>query len=206
MTGRIGIFGGSFDPVHTGHLALAREAVARLGLDRLWFVPAKISPLKPGWIVASDEDRLTMLRLAVAGEPRLGVSDWELRRGGVSYTVETLRRWKSLCPDVELFFLAGMDSLLSLWRWRNPLEIVSLCRFVTFRRPGSAILPRPGDLNLPPHTARALLADVIDAPMYDVSSSQVRDRLARDIDAARFLPGAVLRYVRARQLYRGDGQ
>lgn len=204
MSHCIGIFGGSFDPVHLGHVAIAREAVARFGLERLWFVPAKISPLK-GWsAVASDEDRLSMLRLATSGDRRMAVSDWELRRGGVSYTVETLRRWKSLWPDAELVFVAGMDSLLTLWRWRNPLEIAALCRFVTFRRPGSAVVPRPGDLNLPPHTAARLLADIVDAPQYDISSTRIRETLAQGGDTGAILPDAVARYIAARGIYRGD--
>lgn len=181
---------------------MAREAVRGLSLDRLWFVPAKISPLKPRQMRASDEDRLNMVRLAIRGEPKMCVSDRELRSGGVSYTVDTMRRLKADCPDDELFFVAGMDSLLSLWRWKSPLELLSLCRFATFRRPGSAMTPRPEDLNLPPHRARRLIADIVDAPMLDVSSSQVRELVAGGFDTRRFLPEAVARYIEARKLYR----
>lgn len=202
MARRIGILGGSFDPVHLGHLAMAREAVRRLSLDRLWFVPAKISPLKPHMMRVSDEDRLNMVRLAIRGEARMGVSDRELRSGGVSYTVDTLRRWKADCPDDELVFVAGMDSLLTLWRWKSPLELLSLCRFATFRRPGSAVTPRAEDLNLPLHRARMLIADIVDAPMLDISSSQVRELVAGGFDVRRFLPEAVARYVEVRGLYR----
>lgn len=202
MAKRIGILGGSFDPVHLGHLAMAREALCRLSLDRLWFVPAKVSPLKPYQMRVSDEDRLNMLRLAVRGELRMGVSDRELRRGGVSYTVDTIRRWKADCPDDELFFVAGMDSLLSLWRWKSPLELLSLCRFATFRRPGSAMAPRAEDLNLPLHRAKRLIADIVDAPMLDISSSQVRELVFGSADTRRCLPEAVARYIGARNLYR----
>ncbi|MBR0057221.1 MAG: nicotinate-nucleotide adenylyltransferase [Kiritimatiellae bacterium] len=199
---RIAILGGSFDPVHNGHLSLAAHALRILGASRLWFIPASESPLKPGSMRATSEDRLAMLRLATRHEPRFGVSDCELRRGGVSFTVETLRRWKALHPVAELCFIAGMDSLLSLWRWRSPLEILELCRFVTFRRPGSAVTPLPDDLHLPPRRARALIADIADAPMLDVSSSLVRDRLERGLDTSPFLHPDVLRYIRARGLYR----
>lgn len=198
---RIALMGGSFDPVHLGHLAIAGEALRHFGAERLWFVPASVSPLKLDAMSASNEDRLAMLRLSTRGNPRFGVSDCELRRGGISFTVDTLRRWKGLFPDAELVFVAGMDSLLSLWHWRNPLEITSLCRFATFRRPGSAIAPRPEDLRLPPHTARALLADVVDAPMLDISSSQVRERIALGLDVSAFLHPDALRYIQARRLY-----
>lgn len=181
---------------------MAREALRRIPIDRLWFMPAKISPLKPRQMWASDEDRLNMVRLAIRGEPKMGVSDRELRSGGVSYTVDTMRRLKAEFPDGELFFVAGMDSLLSLWRWKSPLELLSLCRFITFRRPGSAVVPRVEDLNLPPHRARQLIADIVDAPMLDISSSRVRELIAGGFDARQFLPEAVSSYIEARKLYR----
>lgn len=193
--------GGSFDPVHVGHLAIADAVLRLFNVDFLWFIPAKISPLKRGSMVAGDEDRLTMLRLATCHNRRFGISDCELKRGGVSFTIDTLRRWKALEPDAELIFPIGMDSLLSLWRWKNPLEAVRLCRFVTFRRPGSAITPKIDDLKLPVHIASKLLSDIVDAPLLDVSSSQIRERIVDRHDTSAFLHPSVLRYIRARNLY-----
>ncbi len=196
------LFGGSFDPVHNGHLAVARQVAERYGVGRLWFVPAAISPLKRGRMTASDEDRLAMLRLATAGDGRFGVTDCELRRGGVSYTVDTLRQWRTLHPGDEIVFVAGMDSLLTLSRWKNYAEITDLCRFVTFVRPGYSRLPRPADLGLPGPLAERLLADVFEGELNDVSSSDIRSRVAQGLPLAGLVPPVVADYIAARGLYR----
>ena len=194
------LYGGSFDPPHLGHLSIARQVLERFAVDRLVFLPASHSPLKEGMPNATDEQRLDMLRLATDGEPLFAVSDFELRKGGISYTVDTLRAWKRREPDTNLIFIAGMDSLLTLHAWREPLEIVRLCRFVTFRRPGFP-LPSPEELQLPPDIARQLLDHVIDGPLIDVSSSDIRSRAARGESLDRLVPHPVAQYIAKEGLY-----
>ena len=194
------IYGGSFDPPHLGHLAIARQVLARFAVDRLVFLPASHSPLKDNTPTASDGDRLEMLRLVTEGEPRFAVSDFELRKGGISYTVDTLRAWRQREPDTDLIFIAGMDSLLTLHAWREPLEIVRLCKFVTFRRPGFP-LPSPEELKLPPNVARQLLSQVIDGPLVDISSSDIRARAARGEALDGLVPGLVADYIATNGLY-----
>ena len=199
------LYGGSFDPPHLGHLAIARQVLERISVDRLVFIPASHSPLKVGTPTVSDDDRLEMLRLATEGEPRFAVSDLELRKGGISYTVDTLRAWRQLEPDVDLIFIAGMDSLLTLHAWHEPLEIVRLCKFVTFRRPGFP-LPSPEELKLPPDIARQLLAQVIDGPLFDISSSDIRIRAARGEPLDNLVPHPIAEYISSKSLYRLTGK
>ena len=142
-----------------------------------------------------------MLRLATAGEPRFAVSDFEIAKGGISYTVETLRAWRRREPDAELLFVAGMDSLLTLHAWREPLEIARLCTFVTFRRPGFP-LPAPEELKLPPDVARQLLDQVVEGPLVDVSSSDIRARAAHKEPLVDLVPRAVATYIAAEGIYR----
>jgi nicotinate-nucleotide adenylyltransferase len=195
------LYGGSFDPPHLGHFAIARQVLERFAVNRLVFIPASHSPLKSVTPTASDDDRLEMLRLATGDEPRFAVSDFELRKGGISYTVDTLRAWHQLEPDTELLFIAGQDSLLTLHAWREPIEIVRLCTFVTFRRPGFP-LPSPEELKLPPDIARNLLAQVIDGPLFDISSSDIRERAARGESLDGLLPHPVAAYISANGLYK----
>ena len=195
------LYGGSFDPPHLGHLAVARQVLERFAVDRLVFLPASHSPLKSGTPTATDTDRMEMLRLVAAGEPRFAISDLEIARGGVSYTVDTLREWRRLNPGDEILFIAGMDSLLSLHAWREPLEIARLCTFITFRRPGFP-LPSPEELGLPPDIARKLLAQVIDGPLFDISASDVRGRAAHGKSLDNLVPGVVANFIEAHHLYR----
>ena len=194
------LYGGSFDPPHLGHLAIARQVLERFAVDSLVFIPASHSPLKDNTPTASDGERLEMLRLATEGEPRFAVSDLELSKGGISYTVDTLRAWRQLEPGVDLIFIAGMDSLLTLHAWREPLEIVRLCKFVTFRRPGFP-LPSPEELKLPPDIARQLLAQVVDGPLFDISSSGIRIRAARGEPLDDLVPQPVADFIVKERLY-----
>ncbi len=198
--GDFALFGGSFDPPHIAHLFLAEQVVEQFGVGKVWFAPAHHSPLKGG-AHASDEDRLAMVRLATEGNPAFGVTDAELRRGGVSYTVDTLRALRRVHPRGRILFVAGMDSLLTLHLWHEPLEILGLCEFATFRRPGSPT-PSPSDLHLPEPHATRLLANVFEGRLCDVSSTEIRARVAAGRSIRYLVPGAVADYIAARGLYR----
>lgn len=187
---RLGIFGGSFDPVHNGHLRLAECCARQAGLDAVWFVPAAVSPFKPNGPVASNADRVAMLRLALEGRPGLQVSTLEIDRGGVSYTVDTLRQIHEDQPDTELFFLMGADSLHDLPSWHEPEKILRLATPLVVQRPGE---PEPKtDL---PH-------ERVEMPPMDVSSSGLRERLANGDPCEGLLPDGVAAYVTDRGLYR----
>lgn len=201
---RIGLLGGSFDPLHAGHLALAREAARVASLDRVLFAPAADSPFKAGRMHASAADRAEMVRLAIAGEPRFGLCTADLDRGGVSYSIDLVEAVRaSLPPDAELFFVLGADSLRGLHRWYRAGDLVRLCRFLSFGRRGTAV--DPDSLGFDPETNRRLAAGY--HPDFDrpQSSSEIRRRLAAGEPADRLLPAAVAAFVEARGLYRASG-
>ncbi|MDX1931821.1 MAG: nicotinate-nucleotide adenylyltransferase [Capsulimonadales bacterium] len=195
---RLGVFGGSFDPVHTGHLRMAEVAREAASLDRVLFVPTQVSPFKTGRTVIPSELRLEMLRLAVADNPAFGVSDAEVRRAGPSYTVDTLRELAREYPEAERFFLTGTDAVRDLTKWREPEEILRLARFLVMTRPGVA-----------PDAVLAALPDTfepriafISMPGLDISSSFIRDSLAAGRSVRYLLPPAVLKFIDDRALYR----
>jgi nicotinate-nucleotide adenylyltransferase len=189
---RLGLFGGSFDPVHNGHLLLAECC-----RDQLWFIPAGVQPLKPRGPVASGADRVAMLRLAIAGRERLLVSTIEVDRDGVSYTVDTLREVRRRRPDDELFFLMGADTLADLPQWRDPAEVLRLATPLVVHRAGSP----PADFAalaglVSPTRLDELRAHLVEMPATDLRSSELRSRLAagESIDGA--TPRAVAEYAR----------
>lgn len=187
---RLGIFGGTFDPVHVGHLAIARAALEAVPLDRVLFVPARRSPLKDRGPFAGEADRLAMLQLAIADEPRFAVLDDELEREGPSYTVDTIDR---LAGEDELFLILGSDALIDFPRWREPERIARLATLLVADRPG-APLPAPD--------ARVR---VFDAPRLDISSRELRARAARGRSLRYLVPEAAWRHIEARGLYRAEG-
>lgn len=188
------VFGGSFDPPHRAHLALLGAALRRRPGARAVVVPARRSPLK-GLPCAPAADRLAMARAAAAGfgAGRVTVDDWELRRAGKSYTVDTLARLRRLRPADTLFFLAGADSWESLPRWRSPARVARLCRFLVGRRPGAAS-PRPAP-GLP-------ALEVLPGLFPDVSSTRLRAELLCGAEPREAAPGT-LGLIRARGLYGG---
>jgi nicotinate-nucleotide adenylyltransferase len=186
---KVGIFGGTFDPVHVGHLAIAHAALESLALDRVVFIPAKRAPLKEHGPIAGAAERLDMLELAIAGEPRFSVSRAELDRDGPSYTVDTLER---LAGADELFLILGGDALAALSRWKDPDRITKLATLVVAERPGA-----------PERTGNdGILA--FDAPRLDISSRELRARAARGLSLRYLVPEAVWRYIEARGLYRAE--
>jgi len=187
LRARVGVFGGTFDPVHVGHLAIALAALESVPLDRVLFVPARRSPLKDRDPLASVSDRVAMLEAAVASEPRFALSPVELDRDGVSYTVDTLEALRS---EGDLFLILGSDALADLERWREPDRIRELATILVAARPGA---PEPD----PMHGARAF-----DAPRLDISSRELRARAARGMSLRYLVPDAVWEHIKERGLYR----
>lgn len=188
---RLGIYGGTFNPVHHGHLILAREAMELLELDRLLLVPNVRSPLRMGEELASPEQRLELLRLALRDEPGMEASDVEIRRGGPSYTVDTLEAMAGEFPDAERFFLAGADSLDTLDRWVRVERIVELARVVILPRPGCSrtralaeLISRRPELE---GTVELLQTD----RRVDISATEIRERLAAGKSIRWLVPEAV---------------
>ena len=197
---RIGILGGTFDPIHYGHLILAEEAWACLELERVLFVPAREPPHKLRQPNSPAADRLEMVRLSVASNPHFDVSDIELARPGPSYTVDTLALLQeALGPQAELYFLMGLDSLANLPTWHDPAGIVARARLVVARRPGyEADLERLEGV-LPGITART---HFLALPEIGIASHDLRRRVREGLPIRYQLPEAVEEYIYARGLYR----
>ena len=188
---KIGLFGGSFDPVHCGHLLVALAACEELGLSRIFFIPAAQSPFKPETQPESGTERLRLLRLALAGQTRYEIDDQELRRGSVSYTIDTVRDYRSRFPQARLYYLVGADHVGQLPKWRAASELAELADFVVIPRPGEA----PG--NLPPPFRQHTLQGFALA----VSSSQIRARVRNQQPIEPLVPGAVAEAIRNNRLY-----
>lgn len=205
---RIGIFGGTFSPVHNGHIAAARAFMEKMWLDVLYIIPTAIPPHKQPHGDATAADRMEMLRLAFSGMEGVLISDTEIRRGGRSYTVETLREMhKSLSPEDRLFFLMGTDMLLTFDEWREPGEICRLCWPVYIRREADSALDAEIVRRIAGYReqyGRTICR--IDAPAVEVSSTQIREAVAcgRSLDG--LVPPAVAAYIHEKKLYAGEGQ
>lgn len=189
---RVGLFGGSFDPVHTGHLLIARAALEELGLDRLYFIPAAQSPFKPDRTLADGADRARWLRLALAGWTACEVVTDELLRSGVSYTVDTVRDFTRRFPASEIFWLIGGDHTATLPQWREAAALASLVVFVVAPRPG-----RDATLDLPP----GFRFHVLRSPLSSVSSSDVRSRIRAGRPLDGWVPPADIEAVAKYPLY-----
>ena len=197
------MFGGSFDPVHLGHLLVAQAAVEELGLDRLFFIPAAQSPFKPENHAAPAALRLRLLRLALAGKTNCEVDDQELRRGGVSYTVDTLRDYARRFPQAELFYLIGADNVAKLPEWREPAELARLAEFVVIPRPaGSSGFSRPEPTERgTPNFPASFRGKYLKGFPLDVSSSQIRARVRAGLPVDALVPAAVAEAIRGAGLY-----
>jgi nicotinate-nucleotide adenylyltransferase len=192
---RLAIFGGSFDPPHVGHLLAASDACDQLGLDRLVFVPAATQPLKAGRATASAAQRLEMVRLTAGDDPRFQVSDVEVERGGLSFTVDTLADFATQFPAADRYLLLGSDVLGSFARWKDPGRVVALARPVLLTRQSDAAVELPDALRN--GTVRQLPTRRV-----DVSSSEIRERIRGGQSIRGFVTDAVAAYIERGGLYR----
>jgi nicotinate-nucleotide adenylyltransferase len=197
---RIGVFGGTFDPPHVGHLIAAADAVDALSLDRVVFVPASAQPLKKDGTWASPADRLQMVRLLVGSEPRLAVDPIEIDRAGLSFTVDTLVEMARQSPRDERFLLMGADVVRSFAHWRDPLAVTRLCELAIWRRgdvTGEQIASwLPTDSSGRPPSYR-----VLDARRVDVSSTEIRSRVQAGRSIRGFVPETVRAFIERSGLY-----
>jgi nicotinate-nucleotide adenylyltransferase len=201
---RIGIFGGTFDPIHYGHLLLAESCREQCQLDEIWFVPAATPPHKRTRELSPARERLAMLELAIAGHPSFRLSSLELDRGGVSYTVDTLEAIRAERPADELFLLMGADSLRDLPTWREPARLCEQATLVVVMRHGS---PAPDLATLkslfPADQAAQVRSLQIDMPVIELSSSDIRKRVAAGNSIRFRTTRAVEAFIDTHQLYKG---
>jgi nicotinate-nucleotide adenylyltransferase len=203
MSLRIGVLGGTFDPVHLGHLVLAQDAFERLELDRLFLVPCRMPPHKNGGAFASPEDRAAMLELAVECDPRFEVSRVELEREGPSYTIDTLLALRERHPGAKFVLLVGADTLLELHGWHRIGDLLALCEVAALPRPGTDLSARTAaDLGVSdPELAERLWARRVDGHGVDISSTEIRMRLAEGLSIRYLVPDPVAMYIAEHRLY-----
>jgi nicotinate-nucleotide adenylyltransferase len=197
------LFGGSFDPVHQGHLTMAQFALNYLHAEQLIFIPAARSPLKTPEPAASGQHRMDMIRLAIEGQDAYQVSDCELIRTQPSYTIDTVNQFRNQYgPNVPLYWLVGADALSELGRWMRIEELLDLCRVCILYRAGFGV-PSVEHLEgqLSASHIQQLVRDVIATPLVDVSSTQIRAKIALGQDVGGLLPPSVLGFIREKGLY-----
>lgn len=198
---RLGIYGGTFDPIHYGHLLLADRCREELQLDEVWFIPAGVSPHKVGKPLSPGKARVQMVEFAVSGFPEFRVSKIELERTGPSYTVQTLEQLRAADPSRELFLLMGADSVAELASWREPQRILELAQVVAVNRAGE----KPDLSNVEPLCqAVGRSIRVVEMPAVDFAASDIRARVAAGRSIRFLTPRPVEMYIRANRLYQGD--
>ncbi len=188
---RIGLFGGSFDPVHLGHLLMAQAAREELELDRLFLIPAAQSPFKPENKPSPAEERMRLLRLALAGKTWCEIDPQEINRGGTSFTIDTLRDYNRRFPGAQLFYLIGADHVAQLPKWRDAVDLARLAEFVA--------VPRPGESQ--PAFPAPFRGQVLRGFPLGVSSSQIRSRIKSGLTVDHLVPAAVAEAIRNNRLY-----
>ncbi|WP_100406723.1 nicotinate-nucleotide adenylyltransferase [Bacillus solitudinis] len=187
---RIGLFGGTFDPPHVGHMLIAQEAKIHFKLDEIWFIPVQIPPHKERDLLTSSEERLEMLRLATRDNPYFHVSTVEVEREGKSYTIDTVKRLKKQFPDDKFFFLIGGDMIDYLPKWEKIEELLSIVTFIGVKRPGSAS-----------SSIYSSKIKELEMPQVDFSSTMIRERVKRGLPVRYMVPRTIESFIGERGLY-----
>ena len=191
---KIGLLGGSFDPVHFGHLLAAQDVYEQYQFDRLVLVPAAQAPLKPQEVQSKPEDRLAMLRAAIEWDRRFEISDVELRRGGVSYTIDSVRHFKAVFPHDQLFWIIGGDQLPKMGMWKEIDVLAGMIEFIFLERPGHPAKHTPDIPGLHLHRC--------DGHLIEISSSELRQRVREGLSLHYFCPQKVIAHIEQHRLYR----
>ncbi len=191
---KIGFLGGSFDPVHFGHLIAAQDVYEQYKLDRLFLVPAAQAPLKPNDVQSTPEDRWRMLQAACEWDRRLEISDYELRKGGMSYTIDSVRHFRAKFPHDELLWIIGGDQLPLLHQWKEIGALATMIDFIFLERPKHPSKPHPEIPGLQLHRC--------DGHLIEISSSELRQRVRAGLSLHYFCPQKVIAYIEDKKLYR----
>ncbi|HEX7594142.1 MAG TPA: nicotinate-nucleotide adenylyltransferase [Anaerolineae bacterium] len=199
---RIGVLGGTFDPPHNGHLAIAQAALTQLQLAEVLFAPTHQPPHKLGNAITPIEHRLAMVRLAIAPHPRLTLSRVDVDRAGPTFTVDTMRLLRQQFANAELYFIMGTDSLANILTWRAPAEFIRLCRLAVFNRPGFTVDLDALEAQLPGLRERAV---ILPAPALDIAASDLQHRVRAGLPITDWVPAAVAAYIAEHGLYRDEG-
>lgn len=198
---KTGLFGGTFDPIHNGHLAVAEDMRLKLELDRIIFIPARLPWLKSFRQLSKGHHRVEMVKLAVASNPCFEVSEMEMERPGPSYTVDTVEEMRaSLGLADEIYFIAGADAIMDMPLWKEPERVMSLCQIAAARRPGAPDIDAVALQSVIPQASSCVR--IIDVPQVDISSTAIRERIRRGKSISGMVPVAVERYIYDNKLYR----
>lgn len=198
---RKGIFGGTFDPIHNGHLHIAYEALYKLGLDKVIFIPSGNPPHKTDKIVTDAQLRFTLVKKTIENEKKFQVSDYEIKKKNLSYTYETLNFFNSLQPETEWHFITGVDCLMEIDTWKNVHQILSQCKFVVFNRPGynkQDIESQKRKIE-EKYDKKIILLDI---PILEISSTQIREKIKKGESVSYLIPEKVNYLLNKMELYR----
>jgi nicotinate-nucleotide adenylyltransferase len=220
---KLGLLGGSFNPMHDGHLAIARQTREALELDQILYIPTSHPPHKPNGSLAPAQDRYEMVRLAIASDPAFAISDVEIRRPGKSYSIDTIRQLQQeYGPHTQLFFLIGLDAFLDFPSWRDPRTLLELCSFVVLSRPGLSFrslstvsllppIPYPSLADLDAGRTFRIEAQIggqrlicLKQPPCPISASDIRARIRQGLPVANLLPPLVESYILRHHLYQEE--
>jgi nicotinate-nucleotide adenylyltransferase len=201
---RIGIMGGTFDPIHYGHLIAAEEAKDKFAMDKVLFIPSGDPPHKKNYKVTPAELRYAMTLLATVGNPKFDVSRIEINRKGYSYTIDTLREIRENCPEADYYFITGADAILDILSWKDPKELLRLCKFIAATRPGYCLnqLDRVmAKLGYGSWREEKLIS-ILEIPAVSISSTEIRLRVQNGQSIRYLVPDEVLQFIMKNKLYR----